>query len=49
VVIGNDCTGSCKFNYHATTTAQVQLSFVVIVLLILMEFMIVTVYILPQK
>ena len=25
VVIGNDCTGSCKFNYHTTTTAQVQL------------------------
>jgi hypothetical protein len=22
-MIGNDCTGSCKFNYHTTTTAQV--------------------------
>jgi hypothetical protein len=36
--------GSCKFNYHTTTTAQVQLSWKVIVLLILMEFMIITVY-----
>ena len=42
-MIGNDCTGSCKFNYHTTTTAQVQLR-KVIVLLILMEFMIITVY-----
>jgi hypothetical protein len=25
VVIGNDCTCSCKFNYHTITTAQVQL------------------------
>jgi hypothetical protein len=25
MVIGNDCTGTCKFNYHKTTTAQVQL------------------------
>jgi hypothetical protein len=41
---GNDCTGSCKFNYHTTTTAQVQLRWKVIVLLILMEFMIITVY-----
>jgi hypothetical protein len=37
-------TGSCKFNYHTTTTAQVQLRWNVIVLLILMEFMIITVY-----
>ena len=44
VVISNDCTGSCKFNYHTTTTAQVQLRWKVIVLLILMEFMIITVY-----
>jgi hypothetical protein len=44
VVIGNDCTGSCKFNYHTTTTTQVQLRWKVIVLLILMEFMIITVY-----
>jgi hypothetical protein len=22
VVIGNDCTGSCKFNYYTTTTVQ---------------------------
>ena len=44
VVIGNDCTGSCKFNYHTSTTAQVQLRWKVIVLLILMEFMIITVY-----
>jgi hypothetical protein len=36
--------GSCKFNYYTTTTAQVQLSWKVIVLLILMEFMIITVY-----
>jgi hypothetical protein len=50
-VIGNDCTGSCKFNYHSckfnyhtTTTAQVQLRWKVIALLILMEFMIITVY-----
>jgi hypothetical protein len=43
-VIGNDCTGSCKFNYHTTTTAEVQLRWKVIVLLILMEFMIITVY-----
>jgi hypothetical protein len=42
VVIGNDCTSSCKFNYHTTTTAQVQLRWKVIVLLILMEFMIIT-------
>jgi hypothetical protein len=26
VVIGKDCTGSCKFNYHTTTAAQVRLS-----------------------
>jgi hypothetical protein len=44
-VIGNDCTGSCKFNYHTTTTAQVQLRWTVIVLLISMEFMIITVYV----
>ena len=44
VVIGNDCTGSCKFNYHTTTTAQVQLRWEVIVLLILMGFIIITVY-----
>ena len=25
VVVGNDCTGSCKFNYNTTTTAQVQI------------------------
>ena len=43
-MIGNDCTGSCKFNYHTTTTVQVQLRWKVIVLLILMEFMIITVY-----
>ena len=43
-MISNDCTGSCKFNYHTTTTAQVQLRWKVIVLLILMEFMIITVY-----
>jgi hypothetical protein len=35
---------SCKFNYHTTTPAQVQLRWKVIVLLILMEFMIITVY-----
>jgi hypothetical protein len=35
---------SCKFNYHTTTTVQVQLRWKVIVLLILMEFMIITVY-----
>jgi hypothetical protein len=40
----NDCKSSCKFNYHTTTTAQVQLRWKVIVLLILMEFMIITVY-----
>jgi hypothetical protein len=34
----------CKFNYHTTTTVQVQLRWKVIVLLILMEFMIITVY-----
>jgi hypothetical protein len=34
----------CKFNYHTTTTDQVQLRWKVIVLLILMEFMIITVY-----
>jgi hypothetical protein len=33
-----------KFNYHTTTTAQGQLRWKVIVLLILMEFMIITVY-----
>jgi hypothetical protein len=44
VVIGNDCTGSCKFNYHTTTTAQVQLRWKVIAFLILMEFIIITVY-----
>ena len=33
-----------KFNYNTTTTAQVQLRWKVIVLLILMEFMIITVY-----
>jgi hypothetical protein len=43
-VIGNDCEGSCKFNYHTTTTAQVQLRWEVIGLLILMAFMIITVY-----
>jgi hypothetical protein len=43
-VIGIDCTGSCKFNYHTTTTTQVQKRCKVIVLLILMEFMIITVY-----
>ena len=43
-MIGNDCTGSCKFNYHTTTTVQVQLRWKVIVLLVLMEFMIITVY-----
>ena len=43
-MIGNDCTGSCKFNYHTNTTSQVQLRWKVIVLLILMEFMIITVY-----
>jgi hypothetical protein len=43
-VIVNDCTGSCKVNYHTTTTAEVQLRWKVIVLLILMEFMIITVY-----
>jgi hypothetical protein len=43
-VIDNDCTGSCKFNYHTTTTAQVQLRWKVIVLLILMKFMIINVY-----
>ena len=43
-MISNDCTGSCKFKYHTTTTAQVQLRWKVIVLLILMEFMIITVY-----
>jgi hypothetical protein len=32
------------YNYHSTTTAQVQLRWKVIVLLILMEFMIITVY-----
>jgi hypothetical protein len=37
-VIGNDCTGSCRFNYHTTTTAQVQLRWKLIVLLILTEF-----------
>jgi hypothetical protein len=42
-VIGNNYTGSCKFNYHTTTTAQVQFRWKVIVLLILMEFMIITV------
>jgi hypothetical protein len=31
-VISNDCKGSCKFNYHTTTTAQVQLRWKVIVL-----------------
>ena len=36
--------GSCKSNYHTTTTAQVLLRWMVIVLLILMEFMIITVY-----
>ena len=30
VLIGNNCTGSCKFNYHTTTTAQVQLRWQVI-------------------
>ena len=30
VVVGNDCTGSCKFNYHTTTTAQVQIRWKVI-------------------
>ena len=44
VVIDNGCTGSCKINYHTTTTAQVQLRWKVIVLLILMQFMIITVY-----
>jgi hypothetical protein len=44
MVIGNDRTGSCKFNYHRTTTVQVKLRWKVIVLLILMEFMIITVY-----
>ena len=43
-MIGNDCTCSCKFNFHTTTTAQVQLRWKVIVLLISMEFMIITVY-----
>jgi hypothetical protein len=43
-MIGNDCMSSCKCNYHTTTTAQVQLRWKVIVLLILMEFMIITVY-----
>ena len=43
-MIGNDCTCSCKFNYHTTTTDQVQLRWKVIVLLILMQFMIITVY-----
>jgi hypothetical protein len=33
-----------KFNYNTTTTAQVQLRWKVIVLLILMEFMIISVY-----
>ena len=36
--------GSCKFNYHTTTTAQVQLRWKVFVLLILMECMTITVY-----
>jgi hypothetical protein len=43
-VIGNNYSGSCKFNYHTTTTAQVQLRWKVIVLLILVEFMIISVY-----
>ena len=43
VGIGNDCTSSCIFNYHTTTTAQVQSRWKVIVLLILMEFMIITI------
>jgi hypothetical protein len=43
-IIGNDCAGSCKFNYHTTTAAQVQLRWKVIVLLILIELMIITVY-----
>ena len=43
-MIGNDCTGCCTFNYHTTTTAQVQLRWKVIALLILMELMIITVY-----
>ena len=43
-ISGSDCTGSCKFNYHTTTTAQIQLRWKVIVLLILMEFMTITVY-----
>ena len=34
----------CKFNYHTTMTVQVQLRWKVIVLLILMEFIIITVY-----
>ena len=44
-MIANDCTGtcSCKFNYHTTTPAQVQLRWKITVLLILMEFMIITV------
>jgi hypothetical protein len=42
--LSGDCTGSCKFNYHTTTTAQVQLRWKVIVLLILMQFMIITVH-----
>jgi hypothetical protein len=43
-VIMWELTGSCKFNYHTTTTVHVQLRWKVIVLLILMEFMIITVY-----
>jgi hypothetical protein len=37
-------SGSCKFNYHTTTMVPVQLRWKVIALLILMEFMIITVY-----
>ena len=40
----HECTGSYKCNYHTTTTAQVQLRWTVIVVLILMEFMIITIY-----
>ena len=36
--------GSCKLNYHTTTTVEVQLRWKVIVLLIFMEFMIIIVY-----